>query len=79
MGAANFGPDTVSVMFPTAMVIIYGMGVSLAVCLFYRISKIFANSFLDLLFSNKLRIFVSYATLFAVAAGYPVGMNIAFH
>lgn len=60
-------------MFPVAIIVIYGMGISLAVCLFYRISKIFDYSFLDVLFKDKLRIFVTYSTFYGLCTSYAAG------
>ncbi|KAH7702140.1 hypothetical protein AAVH_30713, partial [Aphelenchoides avenae] len=72
MGTIDFGPDTVPFMLPVGIIVVFGMGVSLAACLFYRISKIFWRSFLDVFFRTKPRILLTYAVIFVVPTGYAV-------
>ncbi|KAH7695713.1 hypothetical protein AAVH_37224 [Aphelenchoides avenae] len=77
IGFFDFGPNTVHVMFPVDIFVVYGMGVSLALCLFYRVSKIFDHSFLDIFFKNKRRIAATYLIVYAAASGLSAGLVIA--
>lgn len=75
IGTIDLGPDTVPLMLPVGIVVVFGMGVSLAVCLFFRISKIFWRSFLDVFFRSKPRILLTYAVVFVAPTGYAVGRD----